>query len=49
MEIATFASATALHSGVSLFGRVEQRIVSDALIQGSVGRILVICTYGFLD
>jgi hypothetical protein len=47
VEVATFAAASLLHSGISIFGRVEERGFLEAFVQGRIGAAVAICTYGF--
>jgi hypothetical protein len=40
VEVATFAAASLLHSGISIFGRVEERGFLEALCRGELARQL---------
>lgn len=46
-EIATFAAAILLHSGIPIFGRVEERGIVEAFVQGTIGAAVAICAYSF--
>jgi hypothetical protein len=47
VEVATFAAASLLHSGISIFGRVEERGIPEAVVQGSIAIAVAICIHGF--
>jgi hypothetical protein len=47
VEVATFAAAVLLHSGISIFGRVEEQGIPEAFVQGSIAVAVAICTLGF--
>jgi hypothetical protein len=47
VEVATFAAAALLHSRISIFGRVEERGIPEAFVQGSIAVAVAICIQGF--
>jgi uncharacterized membrane protein (DUF2068 family) len=41
-----FIWAALLHSGLSIFGFAESPVVSEAIVQGTIGLLLSLCAYG---
>ena len=46
IEALFFADAAFLHAGIELFGQKESLVVSEALVQGFIGLLMILCAYG---